>query len=477
MADLPRLGVVSAMRDLMEEIELADQVGLDVFGVGEHHRPDYIVSAPAVVLAAAAADGADPPHQRRHRAQLRRPGARLPGFATLDLLSGGRAEIMAGRGSFIESFPLFGYDLQDYDELFAEKLELLLKLRASDEHVTWSGSTAPARRRPGGLPAAGPGPAAGVDRRGRHAAVGRARGRSACRWRWRSSAGMPERFKPFVDLYREAAPGGHDPPRFRSASTPTATSPTTRRRRATRRSPLGKATMNKIGRERGWPPLTRAQFEDVRPAHGANFVGSPTRSSTRSSTSTSSSGTSASCSRSASATMPHDDADACALHRAVRDGVVGGAPYDPGDRPATPIEAFGMPIGVQICSDMNRPAASHALAAAGAVAVLHPRATEIATYERWKLVLRSTAVTCCAYVVSVNRPGPEQGVPIGGPSIAIDPNGEVMVETTDPVAVVTLDESVLADARRRYPGYLRTNAGMYAEAWVRSPAGSCDTSS
>jgi N-carbamoylputrescine amidase len=142
--------------------------------------------------------------------------------------------------------------------------------------------------------------------------------------------------------------------------------------------------------------------------------------------------------------------------------------YEPGDEPAMPIEAFSVPVGVQICSDMNRPVAAHALAAAGAVAILHPRATEAATYERWKLVLRSTAITCCAYVLSVNRPGPEQGVPIGGPSLAIDPNGEVMVETTEPVAVVTLEESVLTNARRRYPGYLRTNARIYADAWGRA---------
>src|SRR3712207_7724581 len=127
------------LRDLVEEVELADQVGLDVFGVGEHHRPDFAVSAPAVVLAAAAEltrdirltsavtvlSSDDPVHVFQE-------------FATLDLLSGGRVEIMAGRGSFIESFPLFGYDLADYDELFAEKLELLLKLREF-ERVTWSG--------------------------------------------------------------------------------------------------------------------------------------------------------------------------------------------------------------------------------------------------------------------------------------------------------------------------------------------------
>src|SRR5213083_3664962 len=132
------------LADLVEEIELADQLGLDVFGVGEHHRPDFAVSAPAVVLAAAA--------ERTTRIRLTSavsvlssddPVRVFQDFATLDLLSGGRAEIMAGRGSFIESFPLFGYDLRDYDELFAEKLQLLLKLRES-ERVTWSGTHRPA---------------------------------------------------------------------------------------------------------------------------------------------------------------------------------------------------------------------------------------------------------------------------------------------------------------------------------------------
>ena len=127
------------LRELLEEIELAEQVGLDVFGVGEHHRPDFAVSAPAVVLAAVAA--------RTERIRLTSavtvlssddPVRVFQDFATVDLLSGGRAEIMAGRGSFIESFPLFGYDLADYDELFAEKLELLLQLRES-ERVTWAG--------------------------------------------------------------------------------------------------------------------------------------------------------------------------------------------------------------------------------------------------------------------------------------------------------------------------------------------------
>ena len=138
-ADVGPGGPELRMRELMEEIDLAEQVGLDVFGIGEHHRPDFVVSSPATVLAAAAA--------RTERIRLTSavtvlssedPVRVFQDFATVDLISGGRAEIMAGRGSFVESFPLFGYDLDDYDELFAEKLDLLLRIRAS-ERVTWSG--------------------------------------------------------------------------------------------------------------------------------------------------------------------------------------------------------------------------------------------------------------------------------------------------------------------------------------------------
>ena len=140
--------------------------------------------------------------------------------------------------------------------------------------------------------------------------------------------------------------------------------------------------------------------------------------------------------------------------------------YEPGDTVGRPIDAFGMPIAVQICSDINRPAASHALAALGAVAIVHPRATESGTYEKWKLVLRSTALTTCAYVLSVNRPRPEQGVPLGGPSLVVDPHGEVVIETTDAIAVAAIDEAVLASARKRYPGYLWTPRELYAAAWA-----------
>src|SRR3954454_23824291 len=136
----PAITQAQRMRNRVEEIELADQVGLDVFGVGEHHRPDFVVSSPAVALAAGA--------ERTKDIRLTNAASVLSSddpirifqdFATLDLLSDGRAEIMAGRGSFVESFPLFGYDLNDYDELFAEKLELLLELRGS-EHVSWQGA-------------------------------------------------------------------------------------------------------------------------------------------------------------------------------------------------------------------------------------------------------------------------------------------------------------------------------------------------
>ncbi len=163
------------MRDLLEEAELAEQVGLDVFAIGEHHRPDFLISSPPVALAAIAA--------RTERIRLSSavtvlssedPVRVFQQFAELDLISGGRAEIMAGRGSFTESFPLFGFDLDDYDELYAEKLDLLLALRDS-ERVTWSGATAPPLHRCRRMAAAGAGPTAGVGRGRRHAAVGRPR--------------------------------------------------------------------------------------------------------------------------------------------------------------------------------------------------------------------------------------------------------------------------------------------------------------
>jgi N-carbamoylputrescine amidase len=139
--------------------------------------------------------------------------------------------------------------------------------------------------------------------------------------------------------------------------------------------------------------------------------------------------------------------------------------YEPGTEAPKRIDAFGLPIGVQLCSDNNRPQGVHLLGAQGAMAMINPRATEEKTYQRWKTVFRANALTSCLYVLSVNRPYPEDGVLIGGPSVAFDPNGELLLETTDSVALVTLDAKVVTDARRAYPGYLPVRARLYADAW------------
>jgi predicted amidohydrolase len=144
--------------------------------------------------------------------------------------------------------------------------------------------------------------------------------------------------------------------------------------------------------------------------------------------------------------------------------------YQPGTEAPKRIDAFGLPIGVQICSDNNRPEGTHLLGAQGAMAVAVPRASEERTYQRWKTVFRSNALTGCLYVLSVNRPHPEEGVLIGGPSVAFDPNGELLVETTDQLALVTLDASTVTDARRAYPGYLPVRARLYADAWAEVAA-------
>ena len=140
--------------------------------------------------------------------------------------------------------------------------------------------------------------------------------------------------------------------------------------------------------------------------------------------------------------------------------------YDPGTNPPRLIDAFGMPIGVQICSDNNRPQGTLLLGAQGAMASLVPRASEEKTFQRWKTVFRSNAMTGCLYVLSVNRPHPEGGVLLGGASVAFDPSGELLVETTDPMVLVTLEASRVTDARRAYPGYLPIHARLYADAWA-----------
>ena len=264
------------MRELMEEIELADQVGLDVFGVGEHHRPDYLVSTPAVVLAAAS--------QRTKRIRLTSavtvlssddPVRVFQEFSTVDLLSGGRAEIMVGRGSFIESYPLFGYDVNDYDALFSEKLDLLLKLRAS-ERVTWKGKHRASLNglavypRPVQTPlpvwiAVGGTPQSAV----RAGSLGLPMALAII-------GGMPERFATFVGIYRESARrAGKEPSSLRLGINSHGLIAPTSQEAADTFFPPYAEVMSRIGAERGWPPTTRAEFEASRQLRGANFVGSP----------------------------------------------------------------------------------------------------------------------------------------------------------------------------------------------------------
>ena len=270
------ISAADRLHDLLEEIELADQVGLDVYGVGEHHRVDYTVSAPAVVLAAAAA--------RTSRIRLTSavtvlssddPVRVFQDFATLDLISNGRAEIMAGRGSFIESFPLFGYDLDDYDELFAEKLDLLLRIRSA-ERVTWSGRHRPALDdlpvypRPVQHPlpvwiAVGGSPQSAV----RAGTLGLPLAVAII-------GGAPARFVPFVELYRQAATrAGHDPSSLSVSINSHGLIADDSAQAAKLAFPPYLEVMGRIGRERGWPPPTRRQFDAERSPHGALLIGSP----------------------------------------------------------------------------------------------------------------------------------------------------------------------------------------------------------
>ena len=276
-AEVPPDGTdTTRLRDLLEEIALADAVGLDVFGVGEHHRADYAASAPAMVLAAAAARTE---HIRLTSAvtvlSSDDPVRVFQDFATLDLLSNGRAEVLVGRGSFIESFPLFGYDLRDYDALFAEKLDLLLALRAS-ERVTWSGrhraalKDQPVYPRPiqEALPV-------WIAVGGTPASVVRA-GRLGLPLALAIIGGQPHRFAPLIDLYRQAgAEAGHDPATLKVAiSGHGFLADTLEAARDIAVDPF-MATMGRIGKERGWPPPSRAQFESEIALDGALVLGSP----------------------------------------------------------------------------------------------------------------------------------------------------------------------------------------------------------
>ena len=263
------------IKDLMEEIQLADQLGLDVFGVGEHHREDYAVSSPAVILGAAAAITKNIKLTSAVTVLSSDDPVRVfQDFSTVDLLSGGRAEIMAGRGSFIESYPLFGYDLQDYDELFTEKLELLMKLNKK-EKVSWKGKHRPSFQNLGVYPrpyqpsipiwlAAGGTPASAV----RGATLGLPLMLAII-------GGMPEQFVPFIDLYKETAKKtGKDISALQLGVNNHVYVSEDSQQAGDEFFPHYATMMNRVGRDRGWAPLTRPQFDHSRSPKGALMVGS-----------------------------------------------------------------------------------------------------------------------------------------------------------------------------------------------------------
>lgn len=263
------------MQELLAEAQLADTIGLDVFAVGEHHRPDFIASAPEVILGAVAAI------TKRIRLcsavtvlSSADPVRTFQNFATVDLISNGRAEILAGRGSFIESFPLFGYNLQDYDTLFVEKLDLLLKINAS-EVVSWKGKHRASIQQLGVYPRpVQPKLPIWIGVGGTPASVVRA-GQLGLPLTIAILGGAPAQYVPFAELYRESASqAGHD-----AASLPLALNCHFHVAEGSQQAsdeyfPAYSALMTRIGRERGWPPMSRAQFEQLRGPQGPLFVGS-----------------------------------------------------------------------------------------------------------------------------------------------------------------------------------------------------------
>ncbi|HEY6878103.1 MAG TPA: LLM class flavin-dependent oxidoreductase, partial [Polyangiales bacterium] len=263
------------LRHLLEEVELADQLGLDVFGMGEHHRADYVVSSPAVVLAAAAA--------RTKRIRLTSavtvlssddPVRVFQDFATLDLLSGGRAEIMVGRGSFTESFPLFGFDLKDYDALFAEKLNLLLALRA-ETTITWQGK----HRAPLAVQSVYPRPLQAplpiwIGVGGNPPSVLRA-AKLGLPIALAIIGGQPAQFASLVQLYRERGiEAGHDPAQLKVSINSHGYLADDAQTAADEAFPYFADTMGRIGKERGWPAFTRTLYDAQRSTRGADFIGS-----------------------------------------------------------------------------------------------------------------------------------------------------------------------------------------------------------
>jgi probable LLM family oxidoreductase len=264
------------LRQLIEQIVHADDVGLDTFGVGEHHRREFLDSAPAVILGAAAV--------RTHRIHLTSavtvlsaedPVRAFQNFATIDLLSRGRAEMIVGRGSSIEAFPLFGLRLEDYDALFEEKLDLLLNIRAH-EHVHWSGQFRPTLTGQGVYPRPVQNPLPiwiGVG--GTPESFARA-GALGLPLMVAIIGGEPHRFRPLIDLYRETGKQhGHRPDQLKVGVHMLGYVGGSTQEAVDTFYPGYAKAMTDIGRERGWPPMTRASFDAQRGPTGALLVGSP----------------------------------------------------------------------------------------------------------------------------------------------------------------------------------------------------------
>lgn len=270
----PAVGHGERLRQVLEEIDVAEQVGLDVYGLGEHHRPDFASSAPAVVLAAAAG--------RTSKIRLfpavsilstDDPVRVFQQYATLDVISSGRAELLVGRGSFIESFPLFGYSLDDYNEVFAEKLDLLLKIRDTEGEIEWSGRFRAPIRGQGVYPrperelpirvAVGGTPQSIVRAASRGLSVALA-----------IIGGSPDRFTALADLHRKTlVESGHDPEKVPLSVHGHGYIADTDEQAAEEYYPSYAAAMTRIGRERGWGPMTREQFDWMRSEEGSLVLG------------------------------------------------------------------------------------------------------------------------------------------------------------------------------------------------------------
>lgn len=264
------------LTELIEEIKLMDEVGLDYFGIGEHHRPDYVVSSPEMVLAAAATV--------TKRIKLGSavsvlsssdPVKLYQNFATIDQLSGGRAELMAGRGSFTESFPLFGYELQHYDALFSEKLDLLLAINKNDR-ITWNGKFRASLQDQEVLPRAYNNDLSiWIAVGGTPSSVVRA-GKLGLPLMIAIIGGAPEQFKPLFELYRRTyLENGHDPAKLQVGIHSHALFGDDAALLKHDYFPVYAAQMDRVGRSRGWPPYQRTQFEFGMSKHGALFVGEP----------------------------------------------------------------------------------------------------------------------------------------------------------------------------------------------------------